>query len=162
MEISFRQALLFSGLISFSILASAISFEFFFDLAPCKLCIWQRWPHVIIIAIMILGLSILNKTWILLLISLSAIVTGIIGFYHTGIEQGWWSGPLGCSNQFESETDISNLTTLLLETPVVKCDEIVWSLFNISMAGWNSLVSFFIAIFSFFSWVHIINRKKMI
>ena len=160
MEISFRQALLFSGLISFSVLASAISFEFFFDLAPCKLCIWQRWPHVIIIAITILGLSILNKTWILLLISLSAIVTGIIGFYHTGIEQGWWSGPLGCSNQFESETDISTLTTLLLETPVVKCDEIVWSLFNISMAGWNSLVSFFIAIFSFFSWVHIKNKEK--
>ena len=131
MEISFRQALLFSGLISFSVLASAISFEFFFDLAPCKLCIWQRWPHVIIIAIMLLGLSILNKTWILLLISLSAMVTGIIGFYHTGIEQGWWSGPLGCSSQFGSETDISNLTTLLLETPVVKCDEIVWSLFNI-------------------------------
>ncbi len=110
---------------------------------------------------MLLGLSILNKTWMLLLISLSAIVTGIIGFYHTGIEQGWWSGPLGCSSQFGSETDISNLTTLLLETPVVKCDEIVWSLFNISMAGWNSLVSFFIAIFSFFSWVHIINSKKM-
>ena len=95
---------------------------------------------------MLLGLSILNKTWILLLISLSAIVTGIIGFYHTGIEQGWWSGPLGCSNQFGSETDISNLTTLLLKTPIVKCDEIVWSLFNISMAGWNSLVSFFVAI----------------
>ena len=160
MEISFRQALLFSGVISFFLLASAITFEFFYDLAPCKLCIWQRWPHVIIIAIMLLGLSILNKTWVLLLISLSAIVTGIIGFYHTGIEQGWWSGPLGCSNQFESETDISNLTTLLLETPVVKCDEIVWSLFNISMAGWNSLVSFFIAIFSFFSWVHIINKKN--
>ncbi len=161
MDISFRQALLFSGVISFFLLASAITFEFFYDLAPCKLCIWQRWPHVIIIAIMLLGLSILNKTWILLLISLSAIVTGIIGFYHTGIEQGWWLGPSGCSSQFGSETDISNLTTLLLETPVVKCDEIVWSLFNISMAGWNSLVSFFIAIFSFFSWVQIINRKKM-
>ena len=162
MEISFRQALLFSGIISFTLLASAISFEFFYDLAPCKLCMWQRWPHVIIIAIMLLGLSILNKTWMLLLISLSAIVTGIIGFYHTGIEQGWWSGTLGCSNQFGSETDISNLTTLLLETPVVKCDEIVWSVFNISMAGWNSLVSFFIAIFSFFSWVYIKNIKKMI
>ena len=160
MDIAFRQTLLFSGLTSFSLLASAISFEFFYDLVPCKLCVWQRWPHVIIIAITLVGLSILNKTWILLLISLSAIVTGIIGLYHTGIEQGWWSGPLGCSSQFGSETDISNLTTLLLETPVVKCDEIVWSLFNISMAGWNSLVSFFIAIFSFFSWVHIINRKK--
>ena len=160
MNISLRNALLFSGLISFSLLASAISFEFFYNLAPCELCVWQRWPHVIIIAVMLLGLSVLNKTWMLLLISLSAIVTGIIGFYHTGIEQGWWSGPLGCSNQFESETDISTLTTLLLETPVVKCDEIVWSLFNISMAGWNSLVSFFIAIFSFFSWLYIINKKK--
>ena len=160
MDISFRQALLFSGLISFSLLASAISFEFFYDLLQCKLCVWQRWPHVIIIAIMLLGLSIFSKTWILLLISLSAIVTSIIGFYHTGIEQGWWTGPLGCSNQFGSETDISTLTTLLLETPVVKCDEIVWSLFNISMAGWNSLLSFFIAIFSFFSWLKIIDKKK--
>jgi disulfide bond formation protein DsbB len=115
---------------------------------------------VIIIAIMLIGLSILNKTWILLLISLSAIVTGSIGFHHTGIEQGWWSGPTGCSSQFGSETNISTLTKLLLETPVVKCDEIVWSLFNISMAGWNSLVSFFIAIFSFFSWVHIKNKEK--
>ena len=139
MDISFRQSLLFSGLISFSLLASAISFEFFYDLAPCELCVWQRWPHVIIIAIMLLGLSIIDKTWILLLISLSAIVTGIIGFYHTGIEQGWWSGPLGCSSQFGSEADISTLTTLLLETPVVKCDEIVWSLFNISMASTVSL-----------------------
>ena len=162
MDISFRQALLFSGLISFSLLASAISFEFFYDLVPCKLCIWQRWPHVIIVVVMLLGLSVTNKTWILLLISLSAIVTGSIGFHHIGIEQGWWSGPTGCSSQFGSETNISTLTKLLLETPVVKCDEIVWSLFNISMAGWNSLVSFFIAIFSFFSWVHIINRKKMI
>ena len=152
--------MLFSGLISFSLLASAISLEFFYGLEPCELCIWQRWPHVIIITIVILGLSVLDKNWTLLLISISATVTGAVGFYHTGIEQGWWPGPLGCSNQFGSETDISNLTTLLLETPVVKCDEIVWSLFNISMAGWNSLVSFFIAIFSFFSWFRLIRRKN--
>ena len=162
MGISFRQALLFSGIISFTLLASAISLEFFYDLAPCKLCIWQRWPHVIIVVVMLLGLSGPKKTWILLLISLSAIVTGSIGFHHTGIEQGWWSGPTGCSSQFGSETNISTLTKLLLETPVVKCDEIVWSLFNISMASWNSLVSFLIAIFSFLSWLNIINKKKMI
>ena len=158
LDISFRQALLFSGLISFSLLASAISFEFFYDLVPCKLCIWQRWPHVIIVVVMLLGLSVPNKTWILLLISLSAIVTGIIGFYHTGIEQGWWSGPLGCSNQFGSETDISNLTTLLLETPVVKCDEIVWSLFNISMAGWNGIFSLILFLTCFF---YFIKRKEI-
>jgi disulfide bond formation protein DsbB len=33
------------------------------------------------------------------------------------------------------------MTQLLLETPLVRCDDVAWSLFGLSMAGWNALIS---------------------
>jgi disulfide bond formation protein DsbB len=37
--------------------------------------------------------------------------------------------------------DISAMTQLLLETSLVRCDDVAWSLFGLSMAGWNSVIS---------------------
>ena len=159
MEISYRKALFFSGLASLSLLVGAYSLEIFAQLEPCKLCIWQRWPHAIIVILALSGLGIIKNTETLLFICLSAISAGTLGFYHTGVEQGWWSGPEGCSNHLETESNISDLTTMLLSTPVVKCDQIAWSLLGISMASWNSISSFSIAFFSFFCW-HSIKKKK--
>lgn len=152
MQISYKLALILSTLASFGLLAGAFWFEIIVGLPPCNLCIWQRWPHAIIIAIAGIGLVAIKQNWILLLIALSAISTALIGLYHSGVEQGWWSGPSGCSNQLNSDTDISSLTTSLLEMPVVKCDEIAWSLMGISMAGWNSIASFAIAVFACLCW----------
>ena len=152
MQISYKQALILSALASFGLLAAAFWFEIIVGLPPCNLCIWQRWPHAIIIAIAGIGLVAIKQNWMLLLIVLSAIITALFGLYHSGVEQGWWSGPSGCSNQLNSDTDISSLTTSLLEMPVVKCDEIAWSLMGISMAGWNSIASFAIAVFAFLCW----------
>ncbi|MCH1427789.1 MAG: disulfide bond formation protein B [Alphaproteobacteria bacterium] len=152
MQISYKLALILSTLASFGLLAGAFWFEIIVGLPPCNLCIWQRWPHAIIIAIAGIGLVAIKQNWMLLLIALSAISTALIGLYHSGVEQGWWSGPSGCSNQLNSDTDISSLTTSLLEMPVVKCDEIAWSLMGISMAGWNSIASFAIAVFACLCW----------
>jgi disulfide bond formation protein DsbB len=68
-------------------------------------------------------------------------VSAGIGVFHVGVEQKWWAGPAGCS-----ATDLSGLSPAeaakrLMETPVVRCDEIAWSLLGISMAGWNAIVS---------------------
>ncbi len=152
MQISYKKALILSALASFGLLAGAFWFENIVGLPPCKLCIWQRWPHAVIIAISFIGLVTIKQNWMILLITPSAISTGLIGLYHAGIEQGWWSGPSGCSNQLNPDADISSLTNSLLEMPTVKCDEIAWSLMGISMAGWNSIASFSIAIFAFHCW----------
>ena len=152
MKISYKQTLIFSALASSILLGSAFWFEIVAGLSPCKLCILQRWPHALLIMIAFIGIVYIKKNWILLLIVLSAITSGLIGFYHSGVEQGWWAGPSGCGIQSNSENNIHNLTTLLLETPVVKCNEIAWSLMGISMAGWNTIASFCITIFAFLSW----------
>ena len=152
MKFSYKQALLLPALASFGLLAAAFWFEIIVGLPPCNLCILQRWPHVIIIAIGFIGHVAIKQNWMLLLIALSAISTSLIGLYHVGVEQRWLSGPSGCSNQLNSDSDISSVTNSLLEMPVVKCDEITWSLMGISMAGWNSILSVSIAIFAFLCW----------
>ena len=135
--------------ISASMLLGALAFEHIGGLAPCKLCIWQRWPHVFIIIFAGLGLlqparpttNHIETFFWLSLILIAALTTAGIGIHHVGVEQSWWEGFAGCSSQLGTDLDLSTLTDTLLATPVVKCDEIAWQLFGISMAGWNAIIS---------------------
>ncbi|MEK9719351.1 MAG: disulfide bond formation protein B, partial [Candidatus Puniceispirillum sp.] len=52
-----------------------------------------------------------------------------------------WSGPDGCTANLSLDGNISQITDQLLATPVVRCDDVAWSLFGLSMAGWNALIS---------------------
>ena len=53
--------------------------------------------------------------------------------------------------QLPSARTVEELRAALLQQPVVRCDEIAWSLFGISMAGWNFLLSLGLAALSFAS-----------
>ncbi|MGE3905223.1 MAG: disulfide bond formation protein B, partial [Reyranellaceae bacterium] len=80
--------------------------------------------------------------WVLIaLAGLAMIVSAGIGAFHVGVEQKWWAGPTGCSGGSLAGLDPAEAMKRLMETPVVRCDEVPWSLFGISMAGWNMIVS---------------------
>src|SRR6476660_510897 len=36
---------LFAGTVSLVLLLGAFAFQYLGGLAPCEMCIWQRWPH---------------------------------------------------------------------------------------------------------------------
>jgi len=112
--------------------------------APCKLCLWQRWPHAVAVVIGIAFLVIPSRI-LALLGGLAVATSGAIGLYHAGVEQKWWQGPTTCTSG-----DISNLTPeqlleQIMNAPLVRCDDIAWALAGISMAGWNAIISFFLA-----------------
>ena len=136
-----NRPILIAGAVSFSLIVMALGFEHIGGLVPCKLCLTQRLPHygLIIIALISLALPKPQLIW-RSIAALCAIVTGGIGVQHVGVEKGWWQGPQGCSSQIGGG-DLSSLTDALLATPVVRCDEIAWSLMGVSMAGWNALIS---------------------
>ena len=136
-------------LASLMLLLGAFAFEYIGGLAPCKLCIWQRWPHALVIVCAGIGLARTDKRLWLTGTALSALTTSGIGLYHLGVEQKWWSGPSGCSSQMGSNLDLSELTDSLLAMPVVKCDEVAWELLGLSMAGWNMVLSAGIALIAF-------------
>ena len=143
-----QQILFLCGLASAALLTAAFAFEYLGGLAPCKLCLWQRWPHAGVIVFCLMGTTgVLRSGPAFLMIALCAGVTAIIASYHVGVEQQLWQGPTSCSGVL-NPMSASDLLDSLLATPVVRCDEIAWSFANISMAGWNTLFSSGLACFA--------------
>lgn len=136
------QLITLAALGSFALLAGAFVFQVI-GYAPCKMCLWQRWPHAV--AILLGGLALLiarfQRTFAALG-ALAAATTAGIGLYHTGVERDWWDGPASCSGggalnlADPLSTDIA---------PIVMCDDVVWSLLGLSMASYNALISLALA-----------------
>ena len=67
--------------------------------------------------------------------------TSAIGVFHAGVEYRWWQGPQACSGSIPRGLSADELKKYLFGARMVRCDDIVWSLWSISMAGWNALLS---------------------
>ena len=149
-----------SFLLSSLMLISAFYLEYFHGALPCDLCITQRWFHgaiitySLIIILMINKISISNK---LLLFGggLLWLSSSVAGLYHFGIEMSFWTGPDGCSSNIDFSKD--TLTYLLKKSPI-KCDEIMFEIFGLSLAGWNALTSFLIF---FLASILLFNKRLM-
>ena len=126
---------------SAGLLGGAFAFQYVGGLAPCQLCLWQRWPHA---AAILIGLLVLATGWRRLAWAgaLAALATAGIGAFHVGVEQLWWEGLATCT-----AGSIAGISTADLLNPAadvaapVRCDQIAWSLVGISMAGWNVILS---------------------
>jgi len=111
---------------------------------PCKLCIYQRWPHGIAVAIGLVALFV-PLVVLPLLGALAALVTAGIGVYHTGVERNWWEGPTTCTSGDISGISPDQLMSRILDAPLIRCDEVSWQFLTLSMASWNALISLALA-----------------
>jgi disulfide bond formation protein DsbB len=129
---------------SLLLLLGALGFQYLGGLAPCHLCILQRWPHALAIAVGAVLLAWPQRG--LALLAAAVVLAGAgIGAYHVGVEQGWWQGPTTCTAPVPGDMAPGDLLDQILATPVVLCDQVAWSLAGISMAGWNAILSLGIA-----------------
>jgi len=112
--------------------------------APCKLCLWQRGPHWAAVAI---GIAAIASSWRALpwIGAAAAATTGVLGIYHTGVERAWWPGPDSCTSSGDLGGSAEDLLNQIMAAPLVRCDEVAWSLFGVSMASWNAILSFALA-----------------
>ena len=125
---------------SLALLIGAYAFEFLGNLKPCKMCLWQRWPHI---AAIIIGILIFySKSNLLMRIASMVILFGaIIAFYHMGVEFQWWEGPTTCSSGSIANLSSTELMNKILQAPIIRCDEVQWSFAGLSMAAWNGIFS---------------------
>ena len=138
-----RQLMVAAALGSAGLLAGAFVFQAL-GYAPCKLCLWQRYPHGLAAALGFVALF-LPLSLIAVLGALAALSSAGVGLYHVGVEQGWWEGPTSCSGGDIGTLSADALLSQIMEAPLVRCDEIAWSLAGISMAGWNAILSVLLA-----------------
>ncbi|MEQ8966247.1 MAG: disulfide bond formation protein B [Azospirillaceae bacterium] len=143
------------GAASLALLLGALGFQYLGGLAPCPLCLWQRWPHGVVIALGVVGLAVAGRPTaravVLGLAGLALTVGAGIALYHVGVEQAWWEGTTACTGGAASAggDSVDALRQQLFETELVRCDAVAWSLLGISMAGWNGLISVAVAAFAF-------------
>ncbi len=132
-------------------LGGAFIGQYGFDLHPCVLCIYQRWPHGVVIALCLLAFVVKApgvRTGLLALTGLAIAVGAGIAAFHVGVEQGWWEGTSSCAAAIGGATSLKELEAQIMAAPLVRCDEVAWSLFGISMAGYNFLLSAAMALFA--------------
>ena len=129
---------------SAALLLGAFAFQHIGGMAPCELCLWQRWPHgaAVVLGALALALGTGALAW---LGALAALATGAIGVYHTGVERGWWEGPATCSGSDINALSADELFDQIMAAPLVRCDEVPWEMLGLSMASWNAVAAFGLA-----------------
>ena len=127
------------------LLGGAYYFQYVVGLAPCDMCLWQRYPHMVAILFGLITVPLLVEPKVALVFALLAILalfaTAGIGVYHAGVEQHWWQGPQSCTGRVPAGLTQEELKQYLLNARMVRCDEIPWKMWKISMAGWNAILS---------------------
>ncbi|MEM1385008.1 MAG: disulfide bond formation protein B, partial [Pseudomonadota bacterium] len=125
------------------ILLGALAFQYLGGLAPCPMCLWQRWPHAVAVAIAVLAVTVLwwGRRWLAGLGGAAMAVSAGLGVFHAGVEWRFWDGPSSCvSSSIEGLTP-EQLLDQILAAPVVRCDEVAWDFLGLSLAGWNAVFS---------------------
>jgi disulfide bond formation protein DsbB len=129
-------ARLLALIVPVGLLGGALGSQYLGGLHPCEMCYWQRWPHAA--AIVLAGAAFLlpdRARFLTALAALAIAISGAIGVFHAGVELGWWDGLTRCTAG--GPLSLQDL----LNVPLVRCDQVQWSLLGISMAGWNAIIS---------------------
>lgn len=108
---------------------------------PCHLCLMERWAYYAAMALSLLLLvSKSNAKLGLYLLAAIMLASAVFGAYHAGVEWKWWPGPDTCTGG-GALAGLPDLTK-----PVVMCDEAAIRIFGLSLAGWNAVISFALAL----------------
>jgi disulfide bond formation protein DsbB len=130
---SLGKARLLAVLVPAALLGGAYTAQYGFGLFPCEMCWWQRYPHFAALGIGLLAFFMQPaRVWVALA-GFAIITSGLIGGFHAGVEYGWWEGVTACT--------ASGVDVMDFATPLIRCDVAPWTLFGISLAGFNFLIS---------------------
>ncbi|MEE4454272.1 disulfide bond formation protein B [Novosphingobium resinovorum] len=120
-------------------LGGALVSQYVFGLHPCEMCWWQRYPHAAAIVLAALAFFWRPVRPLVAVAALAILVSGLIGGFHAGVEYGWWEGMTACTASPVAAG--GDPLDAIMNAPIIRCDVAPWSLFGISLAGWNFLLS---------------------
>ena len=137
---------LFNKILAIIVFASVLfSFflEFFLNLIPCKLCLYQRYLWLFLLLACIINLKQNSKSRYIetiIIITLCAIIT--LSFYHSGIEFGFFNNIISCiSENNETANSIEELDFLIRNTKNMDCAFPKFKVFNLSLSNLSFLFS---------------------
>jgi disulfide bond formation protein DsbB len=121
-------------------------------LAPCALCLWQRWPYWVAagIAVAALALPVAWRAWAVRAAAVAVLASGAVAALHVGVEFGWWPSPLpACLAPSVGGGTVDDLLRGLAASPSKPCDEPAYLIpaLPLSMAQMNLIYAMGLAVF---------------
>ena len=114
-------------------------------LAPCALCLWQRWPYWAAAGVALAAAALPRARRPLLVLAGTAVLaSGAVAAFHLGVEAGWWPSPLAGCQAARLPTGGGGIDGLMRSLPVAPakpCDAPTFLVpgLPLSMAGMNLL-----------------------
>ena len=145
-KLSLQNQIALLGVAGLVVISAALASQYIGGLVPCDLCLKQRWPYYVALPLCLLaylyaphGAAAARG----LLRTIGAIFLAGAGLaaYHAGVEYGFWPGPASCGGGAAMATTPEALFEALRSSTIVRCDAPAWTLFGISLAGYNMLIS---------------------
>jgi disulfide bond formation protein DsbB len=134
-------------------IAGVYFFQYVLGYPPCPLCLDQRMAYYVCIPLAVLlwlgaGFNASRKVLVLgfAAITIAMLWNTGLSAYHAGVEWKLWAGPTDCSGPINNFGDASNMLNRLQNIRIVRCDEAAWRFLGISLAGYDVVVSLFLAI----------------
>jgi disulfide bond formation protein DsbB len=150
MRVTPLRAALVVLVVAFVTIAGAWIFQFAGYL-PCELCLKQRWAYYVGVPFAAL---VAGSAWRgppgtarfgLLILALLFAASAVFGAYHAGVEWGFWPGPTDCTGDLQKAGSMQDFMNQLKTTQVVRCDAVAIRILGLSLAGWNAVISLFMA-----------------
>ncbi|MGE3245666.1 MAG: disulfide bond formation protein B [Beijerinckiaceae bacterium] len=151
LDTSPRTAAIMVLALAFATIAGAWIFEWAGYL-PCELCLKQRWAYYtgVPLALAAAICAYAGPRWLakalLVLLAVIFSASAVFGAYHAGVEWKFWPGPSGCTGGMQFGGDMGDFRKQLEgAAKLVRCDEVAIRILGLSLAGWNAVISSFLA-----------------
>jgi disulfide bond formation protein DsbB len=149
-KVSSSKMLGFITLVCAGVLATAYIMEHYFAVYPCQMCLYERQIFMVAGGVALISFVFLTprlQSYVLIGVGFIFMGGAFLAAYHVAIQHHWVSLPAFCaSNDFSAITSVEDLKNQLLKTPFVRCDQVTWSLFGLSLAFYNCLLSLVLAL----------------
>jgi disulfide bond formation protein DsbB len=122
------------------LLGGALLSQYAGGLYPCEMCMWQRYVIVVALGFGLIALVTRSNRLFVALAAITMLVGAAIGVFHAGVEYHWWEGITTCTAA-PATGSTAEILGSVLSTPLIRCDVAQWTLFGISLAGYNAIFS---------------------
>tara|TARA_S200000501_G_C20516417_1_gene609289 strand:- start:178 stop:624 length:447 start_codon:yes stop_codon:yes gene_type:complete len=143
------------------IVLGSFFFEFYYNLIPCKLCLWQRYIWLLVAFFSIVSVINIYKKKVNILVSLLIlIILSSLSLYHSFVEAGLLNNIFSCSVSTGLNTDnIKDLNEIILATKNNDCAFPKFNFFGLTLANFGFFISITLVILNLIILKNILINK---
>ena len=131
-------------------LIGAFGWEYYTDLKPCILCVYERYPYGVALLVSLFALWRNQKCstkMALAALTVTFLVSLGLSCYHIAVEQNLLGAPAACMTEMTAVQSVFDVAQQVAVAPSrLPCDQAAITIFGLSLSVYNAMVSLLILI----------------